>query len=429
VLASTVQASSGRDSLAAMGMVYKGLKHVAGGPCGYLYQVDMPGPARCTHGPDPAPPGVDVRTRRPLSDLIASLPPRALFATSPTASLVPCIGDGTSGARVQAVYAHPQATPDRLSQLAPVIKTWAAQVDETYARSAAETGGTRHVRFVTANCDLSILDVVARADSVDHTFEDLVAKGLKRNDRKYLIWMDGNDICGIGESYDDSRPGQSNKNNGPAGIPGMMARIDQGCWGEYTDLARGSTEAHELTHTLGAVLGDAPHATQYGHCWDAYDVMCYEDGPTTVLQNVCPFTHQQLLDCNGDDYFNTNPPANSYLRTHWNTANNQFLDGATPTSTDSVAPVVHAQSAKVKRKAMVKLRFDVSDNRGKVSVQLALFRGQTQLRKWGPESISNGAYYVSWKAPAVAQALDFCVAAQDLSGNQSGTVCAKVKVT
>jgi hypothetical protein len=262
VLASTVQASSGRDSLAAMGMAYKGLKHVAGGPCGYLYQVAMPGPARWTHGPDPAPPGVDVRVRRPVADLIASLPARALFATSPTASLVPCIGNGTSGARVQAVYAHPPGTTDWLAQLAPSIKTWAAQVDETYARSAAETGGIRHVRFVTTNCDLSILDVVARADSVDHTFEDLVQKGLTRSDRKYLVWMDANEICGIGESFDDDRAGQNNRNNGPSNIPGMMARVDEGCWGEYTNLARGSTEAHELTHTLGAVLGNAPHATR-----------------------------------------------------------------------------------------------------------------------------------------------------------------------
>jgi hypothetical protein len=35
---------------------------------------------------------------------------------------------------------------------------------------------------------------------------------------------------------------------------------------------------------------------------------------------------------------------------------------------------------------------------------------------------------VSWKAPAKAQRLDFCVAAQDETGNKSGTVCAALKV-
>ena len=127
------------------------------------------------------------------------------------------------------------------------------------------------------------------------TFKDLVAQNLSKSDRKYLVWMDANEICGIGESYDDRKLGPSNKNNGPTGIPGMMARIDQGCWGEYTNLARGSTEAHELTHTLGAVLSGAPHATRFGHCWDSYDVMCYVDGPGTALHNTCPFTHQQLI--------------------------------------------------------------------------------------------------------------------------------------
>jgi hypothetical protein len=427
-LASTVQAASGRATLASMGMVYKGLKHVAHGPCGFDYQIAMRGPARCTHGPDPAPPGVDVRQRRSLTDLALSLPPRALFAGSPTMSLVPCIGDGKSGARVQAVYAHPPGTADRYGQIAPMIKTWASQVDETYSRSAAETGGMRHIRFVTANCDLSVLDVVARADSVNHTFADLVANGLTPTNRKYLVWMDANEICGIGESYDDSRPGQFNKNNGPPGIPAMMARIDEGCWGEYTNLARGSTEAHELTHTFGAVLGSAPHATGYGHCWDAYDVMCYEDGPGTVLQNLCPFSHEVLLDCNHDDYFNTSPAPGTLLYTHWNTANSQFLDGG-GASPDTAAPVVHAQATSVKRKKVVKLRFDVTDDSGQVSVQLAVFRGQKQLKKWVPESLANGSWYVSWTAPAKAQTLNFCAAAQDVSGNQSCTVCAKLKVT
>jgi hypothetical protein len=240
--------------------------------------------------------------------------------------------------------------------------------------------------------------------------------------------MDSNEICGIGESYDDSKPGQGNSNNGPTAVPAMMARVDQGCWGEYTNLARGSTEAHELTHTLGAVLGSAPHATDYGHCWDSHDVMCYADGPGTQLQDLCPLTHQQLLDCNNDDYFNTNPAAGSYLRTHWNTASNQFLEGNAP-ATDAAAPVVHAQAVKVKRKKTVRLRFDLADNSGKASMLMAVFRGQKQIKKWGPEELANGNYYVSWKAPSKPQVLDFCVAAKDASGNNSPTACATLRVT
>jgi len=428
LLAGTVQAASGRDSLAATGLVYKGLKRVAGGPCGFLYQIDLPGPARCTHGPDPAPPGVDVRDHRSLADLRSSLPPRALFAVSPTAARVLCFGTGNDGPRVQAVYAHPPGTTSRYGAVLSDIKTWAAEVDETYSRSAAETGGTRHVRFVTTPaCELSVMDVVARADSFDHTVADLEKLNLARNDRKYLVWMDANQICGIGENYNDAALGRANKNNGPLGIPGMVARIDQGCWGEYTNLVRGSTEAHELTHTLGAVLSNAPHATEFGHCWDGYDVMCYDDGPGTQLrEDICPFTEQRLLDCGDDDYFNTNPPPGSFLKTHWNTANNQFLEGAV---IDSAAPVVHARAVKVRRSKTVKLRFDVSDDSGSASVVLGVFRGQKQLKHWGPEDVDNGNYFVSWKAPAKAQALDFCAVAEDASSNRSSTACARVKVT
>ena len=41
---------------------------------------------------------------------------------------------------------------------------------------------------------------------------------------------------------------------------------------------RTSVPAHELTHTLGGVLGTAPHATKNGHCYDDADLMCYDDG-------------------------------------------------------------------------------------------------------------------------------------------------------
>jgi hypothetical protein len=226
----------------------------------------------------------------------------------------------------------------------------------------------------------------------------------------------------------------------------MAARIDEGCWGEYD--VRGSTEAHELTHTLGAVLGGAPHATNYGHCWDTYDVMCYDDGPGTELKVVCPRAHQQLLDCGHDDYFSTAPPAGSWLLTHWNVANSGFLaDGSgnpppvappppppppprpLPPAADTKRPNVRAEKAAVRRKKTARLRFSVSDDSGSAYVTASVFRKSTRLLQFGPRPLGNGRHSVRWTAPAKAQRFQFCVQAYDGAGNESGRSCAPLKVT
>ncbi|PLS75477.1 MAG: hypothetical protein CYG61_07050, partial [Actinobacteria bacterium] len=231
-----------------------------------------------------------------------------------------------SGNRVQAVYAVASDRTDRFESVAPLIRTWAAATDGAFARSAAETGGERHVRWVTnPDCTLSLLHVRLSPtgdDSVDNTDAELAAQGLDRRDRKYLVWTDANVYCGIAGLYDDDRAGPTNANNGTA--PALFGRIDTGCWGRSR-----SVEAHELMHTLGGVQSSAPHATPAGgHCTDEYDLMCYADDLTVQLTYVCPSEHEANFDCGHDDYFHTNPPAGSYLASHWNTASSSFLTTA-----------------------------------------------------------------------------------------------------
>src|SRR5829696_7684668 len=61
----------------------------------------------CTHGPDPAPAGVDVRV--PVSTETLAGTAAALPAPSPgpgtNGNGIACSGDGTSGYRVEAIYA------------------------------------------------------------------------------------------------------------------------------------------------------------------------------------------------------------------------------------------------------------------------------------------------------------------------------------
>src|SRR5262245_40852256 len=58
--------SSARTELRKRGLVYTGLDRARSGPCVGVFVMKQPsGPPACTHGPDPAPAGIDVR--KPVS--------------------------------------------------------------------------------------------------------------------------------------------------------------------------------------------------------------------------------------------------------------------------------------------------------------------------------------------------------------------------
>ena len=319
------------------GVVHDGLvKTAPNGVCRGTFALardlsDGDGRSRCTHGPDPAPDGVDVRRSRPAAELqqaSASATPAA-DGTAAAATTIPCYGNGTDGYRTQVIYARASNVSDRYLQLAGSFVQWSAAADEVVRASAAETGGVRHVRYVTDSiCALDVDRVTlstAGDDNFDNTVAELVAQGYDRPDRKYLVYVDANVYCGIGEIYYDDSPNAtpgSNANNGHSQVPGMIARVDNGCWGQPN-----SVEAHELMHNLGGVQPSAPHATPGLHCIDENDRMCYADGSGGgLIQLICALLGgENRFDCNHDDYFSTNPPAGSYLDTHWNTADSVFL--------------------------------------------------------------------------------------------------------
>jgi hypothetical protein len=88
---------------------------------------------------------------------------------------------------------------------------------------------------------------------------------------------------------------------------------------------------------MGSVQSSAPRKSRNGHCTDEWDAMCYHDASGTVLKFVCPSTHDLLLDCGHNDYFSTAPPAGSYVKTHWNSANNIFQADDLPPANDAFA--------------------------------------------------------------------------------------------
>ncbi|HVM01473.1 MAG TPA: hypothetical protein VM263_02290, partial [Acidimicrobiales bacterium] len=325
------------------GLVHRGLHAPEpAGPCRDGFELGERGSGRCTHGPDPAPPGVDVTRSRSLAALAAeAAEPPAAGTPAEGAGSILCIGDGTSGPRVQAIYAVASDRTDRYASIAPLISQWATAVDGVFSASAAQTGGVRHVRWVTnPDCSLSVAKVVLSPsgdDNLSNTEAELAAQGFDRSDRKYLVWADANVYCGIAGIYGDDRPGQENWNNGVPWAEPLVARVDAACWGRSK-----SVEAHELVHVLGGVQLSAPNATRGWHCTDESDRMCYLDDPSTVLSEVCAASQEYLLDCGNDDYFSTAPPPGSYLAGSWNTADSAFLTSSSGPPPDTTPPAVPA---------------------------------------------------------------------------------------
>src|SRR4051794_6505615 len=193
----------------ARGLVYDGLEPGTDGACVGLFRIK--GTIHCTHGPDPAPAGINVRT---------AAAPTAEVAVALT-SAAQCDGDGTSGNRAQVLYVRGADRPDQLGAYQASFQQWASDADTIYLNSAAQTGGFRRLRFVhDASCNMVIANVQigdTGAVTFDAMLTSLQALGYARGDRKYMIFMDTSLYCGIGTVQEDDSLSSGNLNNfGPS---------------------------------------------------------------------------------------------------------------------------------------------------------------------------------------------------------------------
>lgn len=334
----------------------------------------------CTHGPD-------------ITNHDATQPATAANLNSDHAHAIVCDGDGVNGQRVQVMYVRAEDQPDRYAEYIDAMRIWAADADAIYDASAHQTGGHRHIRFVTsADCKIDVLNVVVAA-TADDTFQALVGalrdQGYNNPSRKYLLFVDANIYCGIASVVSDDSPGADNRSNRIAGY----ARVDNGCWD-------GLTIAHELTHTLGGVQNSAPNSTGAWHCVDENDVMCYSDYPyfPTVRYDCTDSRSVSLLDCNHDDYFHTDPPADSYLATHWNVADSAFL---IPVAQDDHAALPYLSlTASVDEAVIVApmtvtlmITLPTTASAANLIEHVEFYEGETELAE-----INQGAYEVVWQA-------------------------------
>jgi len=259
---------------------------------------------------------------------LATTAAQAQLAASPIA----CEGDGVSGKRVKVFYVREADQPDRYAKVVPSLQAYAAGVDDAYNDSAADTGGSRHIRYVTTagdKCKLDVGNLVLPKGGYAHIFDAAAQADGNNKDRDYVLFSDNAATCGGTQGDNDDQPGPANRfNNG-----WHWTEIGVNCWGA-------NAMAHELGHMLGAVLPGAPHFQGGGHCSQEWDIMCYGD---TQDYTACPERDKdRLMDCGHDDYYSTNPKAGSWLATHWNVANSAFLiKKDTPDNDDG-----HAQGGK-----------------------------------------------------------------------------------
>ena len=265
----------------------------------------------------------DGRRSDPIPPELVGNQPAPMPASKAAVALddIACVGNGTSGKRVQLVYAYRAGSPNRSAAYAASIRSWATQFDDYLAGEGAATGGQRRIRFVhDGACQPTVLtvQVPSSVNDFDAAAAALDAAGLTNPNRKYLTYADWNvsGLCGTATYWGDEDPSANNFNNTEIGY----ALTYQSCW----DWSSSRTALHELFHTFGAVQGGSPNGNG-GHCDDGElggaDIMCYGD----YALDACDAGGPRVMDCGRDDYFNVTPVSGSYLAQYWNPTNSAYL--------------------------------------------------------------------------------------------------------
>ncbi|SCE91401.1 Ricin-type beta-trefoil lectin domain-containing protein [Micromonospora echinospora] len=262
-------------------------------------------------------------------------PAAAIPGGTAAAPPLQCVDNGTSGHRVQVLYAYEPGS-SRFAEREPAIRAAAWVAQQNVNDSAKRDGAQRWIRFLTGStgCHLTIdqVQVPAGTDAADNLVPHLRSLGYDADDRNYLILFENHRVNCAGASSEPitspSAPGTGNQRNS---VTSWVA-FQPSCF-------TGHTFTHELTHALGGVQADAPHFDGGGHCTDGNETLCQSDSPTVCTDPLAV----RLLDCGRDDYFAVSPQG-SYLPTHWNAAtDSRYLQAGTSVSPMTTIPALPPQ--------------------------------------------------------------------------------------
>ncbi len=309
----------------------RAMSAAAPGPCASLQRVAGSSQVLCTHGGDPVFPFLGMAAR------LAGHRPAATSA-------VPC---ATGNDVIRVFYGWPKGTTSHFKTAKPLIVQAVEQDDANLGASGA---AGYHYRWYCVGSHPKIkitkVKLVAIGSDKSFTYNDYVnsmqnqiSLGLGKTNYDlgtfdYATFIDN--IQGVypyggqGSIYGDDRPDPNqNLNNASTGVHKYAMINFVPAWG-VSSLAL--ILGHETGHNLGNVQLSAPHSSGGYHCYDEYDLMCYNDGGSYFqnggsLQYLCadPLGTGAESDCGHDDYFNASPPGGSYLATHWNQANSSWV--------------------------------------------------------------------------------------------------------
>lgn len=226
-----------------------------------------------------------------------------------------------------------------------------ARIDGAFYQAAVESGSANGADLVFAcgtSSSVRVDEVQLPTASPDASFDtilsDLRATGrYDKANEKYLVFYNagiGPGYLGQGTLHDDETASSSNANNaGPT----------------YAVAYNSSPDAmmHENGHTLGAVQQNSPFSTGQGHCWEDYDIMCYDDAydnNVPISGMVIDCSSPSHYDCEHNDYFDAKIGAGQgvgtgdWLANHWNIGGcyDNWIVNRACTVTDTIAPVATA---------------------------------------------------------------------------------------
>ncbi len=235
-----------------------------------------------------------------------------------------CEGDGQSGYRYQAVYAYENPTQN-FGEVHNKINYEVEKLMSHFYESGVQSGRPAVPRFsMNSDCSLNIMHWQVSAAMQNGDFSEFMSAaeqaGFANPARKYLFFNESTDPqaagnrCGIAWLFYDLTKSPQNWNN-------TTSHMSVTCWGYPGQ----HTTTHEVLHSLGAVIPGTPGHTPGNHCVDDYDILCYRDHDSVTMTYPCGISQEDRIDCNKDTYFNTIPPAGSWLANNWNTVDNRFM--------------------------------------------------------------------------------------------------------